>query len=63
MDPGIGSGQELGQLGVEVGRRGKGPPRQKGAFQIVVEPFHQALGLGVAGLQMITFAPRVPRNA
>ena len=50
MHPGVGSSQELGQLRVEVRRRGEAAPRQKRALQIVVEPFHQALGLRVGRL-------------
>ena len=38
------------ELGVEVGRGGEAAARQEGAFQIVVEPFHQALGFRVGRL-------------
>lgn len=50
--PGVGLGQPLPKLGVEVLRRGEGASGQERGLQELVGPLHGSLGLRVVGLNL-----------
>ena len=62
-DPGVRLAQPVGELGVEVGRGLEVATGHEGGLEEPVASLHDALGLGVVGLEPLHVVARVPVNA